>query len=41
MIGIPLARAGAGPFRLFTGGWLMYLAYAVAVDFSLGYHWRT
>jgi hypothetical protein len=29
-----------GLFHLATGGWLMYLAYAVTVDFALGYHWR-
>jgi hypothetical protein len=29
-----------GLFHLVTGAWLMYLAYAVAVDLALGYHWR-
>jgi hypothetical protein len=28
-----------GLFHLGTGGWLMYLAFATAVDFSLGYQW--
>jgi hypothetical protein len=40
-IGILLAERALGLFRLFTGGWLLYLSYAVAVDFALGYHWRT
>jgi hypothetical protein len=38
--GIPLAERALGLVRLFTGGWLMYLTYAVAVDFALGFHWR-
>jgi hypothetical protein len=37
---IPLAEQALGLVRLFTGGWLMYLTYAVAVDFAIGYHWR-
>jgi hypothetical protein len=39
-IGIGVAERALGLVRLFTGGWLMYLTYAVAVDFALGYHWR-
>ena len=39
-IGVPLAERALGLIRLFTGGWLMYLTYAVAVDFAIGYHWR-
>lgn len=37
---IPLGERALGFFHLATGGWLMYLAYATAVDFSIGYHWR-
>jgi hypothetical protein len=40
-IGVLVAERALGLVRLFTGGWLMYLTYAVAVDFALGYHWRT
>ena len=39
-IGVPLGERGLGLFHVATGGWLMYLTYAVAVDFALGYHWR-
>ncbi len=40
-IGIKLGERALGFFHLITGIWLMYLAYAVAVDFAIGYHWRT
>jgi hypothetical protein len=40
-IGVSLAERTLGLFRLATGMWLMYVSYAVAVDFALGYHWRT
>jgi hypothetical protein len=39
-LGIGLAERAVGLFHLATGGWLMYLAYAVTVDFTLGFHWR-
>ena len=39
-IGIKLSEKALGLVRIATGCWLMYLAYAVAVDFSVGYHWR-
>ncbi|MGH3185714.1 MAG: hypothetical protein ACRDPY_00575 [Streptosporangiaceae bacterium] len=39
-IGVRLGERALGLFHLATGCWLMYLAYAVAVDFSLGYHWK-
>jgi hypothetical protein len=39
-IGVKLGERALGFFHLVTGGWLMYLAFAVAVDFSIGYHWR-
>jgi hypothetical protein len=29
-----------GLFHVATGCWLMYLAYATAVNFSIGYHWK-
>jgi hypothetical protein len=40
-IGVSLAERALGLFRIATGAWLMYLAYAVTVDFALGYHWAT
>lgn len=36
---LPLGERALGFFHLVTGGWLLYMAYAVAVDFSIGYHW--
>jgi hypothetical protein len=39
-IGLKLGERALGFFHLVTGAWLMYLAYAVAVDFAIGYHWR-
>ena len=35
-----IGERGLGLFHVLTGGWLMYLAYATAVDFAIGYHWR-
>jgi hypothetical protein len=40
-IGVKLGERALGLFHLATGAWLMYLTYAVAVDFSIGFHWRT
>jgi len=40
-VGVSLAERALGLFRIVTGAWLMYLAYAVTVDFALGYHWAT
>ncbi|MEU9153575.1 hypothetical protein AB0D59_24185 [Streptomyces sp. NPDC048417] len=40
VIGVKLGERGLGLFHILTGGWLMYLTYAVAVNSSLGYHWR-
>lgn len=40
-LGLSVAERALGLFRLATGGWLMYLPYAVAVDFALGFRWRT
>jgi hypothetical protein len=37
---IALGERALGFFHLATGGWLMYLTFAVAVNFSIGYHWR-
>ena len=39
-IGSKLGGRALGLLHLVTGAWLMYLAYAVAVDFAIGYHWR-
>ena len=36
-----VAERAVGFFRIATACWLMYLTYAVAVDFAIGYHWRT
>ncbi|MGW1163158.1 hypothetical protein ACWD5Q_05250 [Streptomyces sp. NPDC002513] len=38
-IGIKLGERALGAFRIVTGGWVLYLAYAATVDFSLAYHW--
>jgi hypothetical protein len=40
-IGVRLGERALGLFHVATGGWLMYLAYAVTVDFAIGYTWRT
>jgi hypothetical protein len=40
-IGVTQAERALGAVRLATGCWLMYLTYAVAVDFAIGFHWRT
>jgi hypothetical protein len=39
-IGVALGERLLGLFHLLTGGWLMYLTFATAVDFSIAYHWR-
>jgi hypothetical protein len=39
--GLAIAERLLGLVRTATGGWLMYLTYAVVVDFALGYHWPT
>lgn len=39
-VGLKIGERLLGLFHLLTGGWLMYLTYAVAVDFALGFHWR-
>jgi hypothetical protein len=39
-IGVRLAERVLGLLHLATGAWLMYLAYAVTVDFAIGYHWK-
>jgi hypothetical protein len=40
-VGVGIAERALGLSRIITGAWLMYLTYAIAVDFALGYHWRT
>jgi hypothetical protein len=39
--GLKLGERALGFFHTVTGLWLMYLAFAVAVDFSIKFHWRT
>ena len=39
-VGVGLGERLLGLFHLATGLWLMYLAYATTVDFTLGFHWR-
>jgi len=39
-VGVGLGERLLGLFHLTTGLWLMYLAYATTVDFTLGFHWR-
>lgn len=39
-IGVGLGERALGLVHLATGAWLMYLAYAVTVNFALGYHWK-
>jgi len=39
-IGVGLGERALGLFHLLVGIWLMYLTFAVAVDFSLGFHWK-
>ncbi|PZH20989.1 hypothetical protein C1I97_00725 [Streptomyces sp. NTH33] len=38
-VGIALAERALGLVRILTGAWLMYLTFAVTVDFTLGHHW--
>ncbi|MCL2586361.1 MAG: hypothetical protein FWE35_28355 [Streptosporangiales bacterium] len=40
-VGIALGEKALGAMHLITGVWLMYLAFAVAVDTALSYHWTT
>lgn len=40
-VGVSAAERLLGLVHVATGAWLMYLAFAVAVDFSIGYHWPT
>lgn len=40
-VGVKVFERVLGLVHVATGGWLMYLAFAVAVDFSIAYHWRT
>jgi prepilin signal peptidase PulO-like enzyme (type II secretory pathway) len=39
VVGIRPAERVLGLFRLATGCWLIYLTYAVVLNFSLSYHW--
>lgn len=38
-VGVPVTERAMGLFRILTACWLMYLTFAVVVDFALGYHW--
>ncbi|MFC9281693.1 hypothetical protein [Streptomyces collinus] len=38
-IGLKIGERALGFFHIVTGCWLMYLAYATAVNFALSYHW--
>ncbi|WUD70920.1 hypothetical protein OG937_04110 [Streptomyces sp. NBC_00510] len=40
-VGVPVAERVMGLFRLLTAAWLLYLTFAVVVDFTLGYDWPT
>ncbi|MEU0965294.1 hypothetical protein ABZ357_07565 [Streptomyces sp. NPDC005917] len=40
-IGVALAERALGLVRVVTGLWLMYVTFAVTVDFALACHWRT
>lgn len=40
-VGISAAERLLGLVHVATGAWLMYLAFAVAVDFAIAYHWPT
>lgn len=40
-IGVKLAEKALGLIHIATGCWLMYLAFAVTVDFAIAYTWRT
>lgn len=39
-IGVGMGERALGLVHLAVGAWLMYLAYAVTVNFALGYHWK-
>lgn len=39
-LGIKIGTQALGLFHIITGLWLMYLTFAVAVDFSLGWTWK-
>ncbi|MFJ4467701.1 hypothetical protein ACIP2X_09545 [Streptomyces sp. NPDC089424] len=40
-LGVPVAERVMGLFRLLTAVWLLYLTFAVVVNFTLGYDWPT
>jgi hypothetical protein len=40
-LGASVAERALGLVRVLVGAWLMYLTFAVAVDFALGWTWRT
>lgn len=38
---VPMAERALGLVHILVGLWLMYLTFAVVVDFALGFHWPT
>ncbi|MDX2847227.1 hypothetical protein PV342_01795 [Streptomyces sp. PA03-3a] len=40
-VGVPVAERVMGLFRLLTAAWLLYLTFAVVVNFTLSYNWPT
>ena len=40
-VGVPVAERVMGLFRLLTAAWLLYLTFAVVVNFTLSYDWPT
>jgi hypothetical protein len=40
-LGATVAERALGLVRVLVGAWLMYLTFAVTVDFALGWTWRT
>ncbi|MFG2301058.1 hypothetical protein [Actinacidiphila glaucinigra] len=40
-VGMPVAERVMGLFRLLTAAWLLYLTFAVVVNFTLSYDWPT
>ena len=40
-VGVPVAERVMGLFRLLTAAWLLYLTFAVVVNFTLSHNWPT
>ncbi|HEV7209403.1 MAG TPA: hypothetical protein VGN54_11770 [Mycobacteriales bacterium] len=39
-VGVKIGERVLGLFHVVTGVWLMYLTFAVTVNFALGFHWK-